>query len=274
LESDNSPAAQDLHGACLPRWRSSTRFLLSIEESPAMITLSIRLCCTVLLLSVLAARSAGAEVIFDSGVVGFSASGTQFGRLFRDGTPSDWASAKAFPGVAGAPAARDYEAFVVDSGIYSYIQITFDDSAAAFFASAYGGAFTPVNLGPSFGLDTNYLGDAGSSGLDFGNAKFFQFVVAPHSDVVIVLSEVAPGGGAGQGFQLIVEGFFDVDYNDSTTDTTGGDTTGGDTTGGGTTGGGATGSPVPEPAVTLLIGTSVLAFASRRWKRSSPRNRA
>lgn len=208
------------------------------------------------LLAVLATQPASAEPIFDSGVVAFAATGTQFGRISRDGITSIWATPKAFAGVIGAPAAREYQAFTIDSGIYEFLQILLDDPGAQLFAAAYGGAYTPVNVAPFYGLNTNYLGDAGES-QPFGNPSFFQIVVPRHTMVTIVVNEVNAGSGAGSDFSLLVEGFFDVDYNDITTEPDPGDN-----------GGGGGGGTVPEPSPFSLAGTAVAALAM--WRRKTP----
>ena len=196
-------------------------------------------------LALLATGQATAEPIFDTGLSAFAGAGTQFGRLSRDGTPSDWATAKVFPGVTGAPSARAYETFTVDSGIYRFLQIQLDDPASLLFASAVP-AFTPVNVAPNYGLDTNYLGDAGSS-QPFGNPSFFQIVVPRHTNVVIVLNSIT-GAGTGTPFDLLVEGFFDVNYNDITT---------------------GPDPALPEPSSMALLGTSALLFAVRRRKKTA-----
>ena len=206
-----------------------------------------------LLMALLGTRQAAAEPIFDSGLATFVGTGTQFGRISRDGIASDWATVKLFPGVVGAPTARAYQTFTIDSGIYSFLQIQLDDPDARLFASAYDGAFTPVLVGPTFGLDANYLGDAGSS-QPFGNPSFFQVAVPRHTSVVIAVNEINPGAGAGAGFNLLVEGFFDVDYNDITTEPDPG-------------GGGGGGGSVPEPSSMALALTSALLFALHRRKR-------
>jgi PEP-CTERM motif len=188
------------------------------------------------------ANTGRAEIIFDTGLLNFAATGTQFGRISRNGVASDWASPKPFPGVTGAPAARGYETFTVTSDVYSYLQISFDDPTVSLFASAYLNSYTPVNLSPNFGLNVNYLGDPGSS-QPVGNPSFFQILVAPFANVVIPINEINPGGGADRPFELLVEGFYDADYNDRTT--------------------------VPEPSSLMLLGTGAIALLAARRKRHS-----
>jgi len=195
------------------------------------------LTCSALLFTVAAAR---AEIIFDTGLVTFTPTVTEFGRLSRSGSASDWATAKPFPGVFGAPGLRAYEAFTVSSSLYPFLQITLDDPFGAFVDSAYLNFFAPVNVAPNYGLNVNYLGDPGLSE-PFGNPSFFQVVAATGSNVVIPITELALGGGTGRPFELIVEGFFDTEYNDAST--------------------------VPEPSYVILLGCACAAIGVLRSKR-------
>lgn len=174
-----------------------------------------------------------AAVIFDSGTVTFSPTGSQFGRLFRDGLSSTWGEQKVFPGVTGAPTARAYQSFTVNAGPYPFLQIQLDNPNAALFAAAYRNSFTPANTAPNYGLSVNYLGDAGNS-QPFGNPSFFQLLVAPNSTVVIPINEVNPGGGTGTTFSLLVEGFYNADF-----------------------------SEVPEPSSTFLLLSGLALFGMR-----------
>ena len=185
----------------------------------------------------LAATLAQAAIIFDSGMVTFAQTGTQFGRISRDGIASDWSGPKPFPGVTGAPTARAYELITVNSGDFPFIQISLDDPAARLFDAAYIIAFNPVNVAPNFGFNVNYLGDPGSSE-PFGNPSFFQIVVAPHTNILIPINEVTPGGGAGAQFDLLVEGFFDTEFNDT-----------------------------PEPSAVILVGGGLAWIAMLRRRR-------
>lgn len=167
----------------------------------------------VLLLAALQTTAVKAAVILDTGTVAFSATGTQFGRLSRNGESSTWGSLKDFPGVTGAPAARSYETFTIDNGGFPFLQISLDDSTTSLFVSAYLGSFNPVNVAPFYGLDINYLGDPGLS-QPLGVPSFFQIQVPLHSQIVIPINEVNPGGGAGSPFDLVVEGFYDANYSE------------------------------------------------------------
>ncbi|HQR20947.1 MAG TPA: PEP-CTERM sorting domain-containing protein [Burkholderiaceae bacterium] len=150
--------------------------------------------------------AATATVIFDSGAQNFFPTGTQFGRVTRDGNPSVWGVSKPFPGVVGAPTARGYELFTVNSGAFNQLQITLDDPTFSLFVVAYLNSFNPVNSAPNYGLDVNYLGDAGFT-QPFGNPSVFQIDVALNSLILLSINEINPGAGRGQPLHLIVEGF-------------------------------------------------------------------
>lgn len=156
---------------------------------------------------------APAAVIFDSGLIPFTATGNQFGRVTRDGIASDWSGTKFFPGVIDAPTLHGYDLITVNTGPFSFIQISMDNPAATLFDAAYINSYAPVNSAPNFGLDANYLGDPGST-QPFGNPNFFQILLAPNTDLLISIHEVTPGGGTGTLFSLLVEGFFDSSFND------------------------------------------------------------
>jgi len=181
----------------MPRWYSKPNALLRM----------------VLFVTLAGGTTATASVLLDTGVVTFAPTGTQFGRISRDGTASIWGVVKPFPGTIGGPTARAYEAFTVDTGDYPFIQISLDDPTASLFMAAYLSSFNPVNVPPNYGLDVNYLGDPGST-QPFDSPSWFQIEVAPHTQLVIPVNELNPGGGAGQSFELLVEGFADSSFGE------------------------------------------------------------
>jgi len=158
--------------------------------------------------------SAEALVLYNSATVAFAGGKLQTGRLFRDHVPSDWSVSKTFPGVSDSSLQFAYQLFDVDPCVTPYIQISVDDPSASFFVSAYLDAYKPVNTGPNFGLDVNYLADAGSSGNSYGNPGFFQLYDPSLDPLVLVANEFRPGGGSGKSLGLLVEGFMDVNYTD------------------------------------------------------------
>jgi PEP-CTERM motif len=174
---------------------------------PAALATCCRAVASIAFLSI----TAQASVLLDTGYIPFAPNGIQFDRISRDGVSSTWGSVKGFPGTLGDPRPRGYELFTVNSGIFQFLQISLDDPFAVLFVAAYLNSFNPVNSPPYFGLDVNYLGDPGSSE-PAGNPSFFQIQVAPHSNIVLPVNEVNPGGGAGTPFNLIVEGFTNSSY--------------------------------------------------------------
>jgi hypothetical protein len=112
-----------------------------------------------------------------------------------------------------------YEAIVLPYVLYPYIQISIDDVSGTgqTFASAYLNAYTPNGTAPNYGLDINYLGDAGNSGNFFGNdPRAFQVVVPIGAALAIVVNDASPtGAGIGQPFRLLVEGFNDTNFSDA-----------------------------------------------------------
>ena len=198
----------------------------------AKLNILLRIALPVALLS---GASASAAIIYDSGAITFSPTGTQFGRISRDGISSVWGVVKDFPGVIGAPTQRAFQAFdILDTGDRPFLQISLDDPTASLFMAAYLNAFNPVNVPLSYGLDVNYLGDPGLT-QPFDAPSFFQLIVARHSHLIIPVSELNPGGGAGMPLELLVEGFYDSSF-----------------------------SEVPEPNSLLLCGIGGLALFLRR----------
>jgi hypothetical protein len=191
-----------------------------------MMNLFSKLC----LLGAFLTATAQAEILFtitDTTLV--ASDPTQLGRLSRDGIPSDWSGAKAFPGVINTTTSYHYHTYVIPVFNAPFVQITVDDPLAAIFASAYVNSYNPSSL------STNYLGDAGSSGNFFGvDPAFFQVVVPAFSNLVLVINDpAAANGGLNKQFSLVVEGFADTDFNDP--------------------------PALPEPAAIVLSGSGLLA---------------
>src|SRR3989442_528253 len=113
---------------------------------------------------------------FTGGLTG--ADPTQMNRLFRTGTPSDWSTAKPFPGLSttGSGAGlHAYHTYAIPIGVENFIQISIDDPLAITFAAAYQTAY--VLNGSNQPSSTNYLGDEGFSGNGaLGDPNFFQVV--------------------------------------------------------------------------------------------------
>jgi hypothetical protein len=162
-------------------------------------------------------RSAQALPILD--VEGALALGdpTQLGRLSRNVIGQDWAGGEPFPGVINPTTSYHYLTYVLNVGMTPFIQILFDSVSLNTFVSAYDTSYLPNSAAlPNRGLDTNWLGDAGVSGNDFGtNPVFFQVLVPENHDLVIVVNNTAAGNvGVGDPFRLTVEGFIDSQFSE------------------------------------------------------------
>ncbi len=189
-------------------------------------------------------------VIYDSGVTALRAADPiQLGRLSRSGTPSDWSAPKTFPGVLNATTSYRYAVFNIPVSPFPYLQISFDDiSATNVFASAYLNSYNPSSTAANRGLDVNYLGDAGSSLNDFGTDPVaFQVVLpSPVTNHLLIVVNDATGTTStlGQSFRILVEGFYDTNFNDTT-------------------------PSAPEPATMALsgVGFAVACVAAYRRKR-------
>lgn len=171
-----------------------------------------------LLSALLSASFSFSATIFDSGLATVKATDPiQTGRLSRSGVPSDWSVPKAFPGVLNTAISYHYTTFVLPSIMYPYIQITIDDvsGTAQTLASAYLNAYTPNAIAPNFGLNINYLGDAGTSGNYFGTDPVAFQVVMPIGGTLVLVVNDASGSGIGQPFRLLVEGFVNTSFNDA-----------------------------------------------------------
>ena len=179
-----------------------------------------------------------------------STSPTQTGRLSRNAVPQDWANDEVFPGVINTTINYHYQTYSLNVGNTPFIQIEVDSLSTNTFISAYDTAYAPTSLAPNFGLDTNWLGDAGTSGNYFGTDPiFFQVVVPAFDNLIIVVNQTATGTaglGSANPFAITVEGFIDSEFTDP--------------------------SPVPEPTGIVLSAGGLLlislAGSARRWSRS------
>jgi hypothetical protein len=185
----------------------------------------------------LAAPVAYADILLDTTGSVMLTDPTQLGRLSRNGDPQNWGGVEPFSGVINTTTTYHYTTFFVEVGLTPFIQIDFNGSANV-FVSAYLGSYNPASM------STNWLGDAGFSGLLFGtDVPFFDVKVAPNSIIAIVVNNTAGGnGGVGDPFHLIVEGYIDAEFTSS--------------------------ARVPEPSTLLLCFLPLVALLGREaWKR-------
>ncbi len=144
-----------------------------------------------------------------------STDATQTGRLSRNGIAQDWVGTELFPGVINPTTAYLYRTYAVNVGAKNFVQISFDDVTAIEFVSAYLGAYLPDSgAAPDLGFDTNWLGDAGTSGNYFGvDPLFFQVIVPANSTLILVVNSTAATATFAT-YNLLVEGFYDSSYDD------------------------------------------------------------
>jgi hypothetical protein len=168
-------------------------------------------------LTLLSIAAAHAAVILDVSSSLVIADPTQLGRLSRNGIVQDWSGTETFPGVINTSTTYHYHTYAVNVGITPFIQIEFDSLSTNTFVSAYDTAYLPNSAGgANLGFDTNWLGDAGSSGNFFGTDPIFFQVIAPinHTLLVVVSNTAAANVGLGDPFHITVEGFIDTEFDD------------------------------------------------------------
>jgi hypothetical protein len=202
---------------------------------------------SVLMLLIVATMCAQADVLFDSGPLSFAQTGTQLGRLSRNGVIPDWTTPSTFPGVINTSTTYGFETLTFNTGQYGYLAVYVDSLSGSLFVSVYKNSYDPTNL------MLNYLSDAGSSGNLFGTDPIaFYFIADPYTDLVLVINETTAGAGRGQLIEVASEGFCDTDYNDAPGGTCAGST-----------------NPVPEPGSMMLLGTGLSLVVTRLRKRYS-----
>ena len=178
-----------------------------------------------------------------------SADPTQLGRLNRDGIPSDWSSAKTYPGEINLATAYHYSVYTIPAAMFDfgiggyagYVQVSIDSPYSTTFGSAYLNSYNPTDPGAT------YLGDPGTSGNFFGvDPLFFSFYLPQGANLVLVFNDTTSSGvGLNLPAGFLVEGFVDTDYTDP----------------------GPRG--VPDPGSTLLLlgmGLAGLRAWQKRWR--------
>ena len=166
----------------------------------------------------LATTAAHADVLLDVTDTLLAGNPTQLGRLSRNGVLQDWAGTEGFPGVINAASTYHYKTFVVNVGSTPFIQIELDSPVNTTFVSAYLTSYNPNSAGaPNFGFDTNWIGDGGTSGPFFGvDPSYFNVIAPMNSTLVVVVAETLPNGGLGFPQHVIVEGYVDANFTNTT----------------------------------------------------------
>lgn len=212
--------------------------------------LSLMLTLVVLALAFSSLVSATTITTFTATVT--SGDSTQLGRLSRNGQPQDWSGVEPFPGVINTGTSYHYHVYDIPAALFSfdsgdfagYVQISVDSNSGNTFASAYSNSYDPTSK------QTNWLGDAGTSGNFFGNPLFFQVLLTPGQDLMLVINETN-AAGIGDQLGILIEGFTDSEYTDPRGTNV------------------PTTSPVPEPASMVLLGTGVVApWLRKKFKKA------
>jgi len=173
----------------------------------------------VLILIFLAVGYAQAATILDVTSALSLSDPTQLGRVTRNGVPSDWSTAKPYPGTLNITTTYHYHVYSVNVGVTPFIQISVDSALANTFVVAYDTLYLPSAVLPNLGLDTNYLGDAGISGNLLPNdPNFFQVNIPVNHNLLVVVSNTGTANlGVGDPYHIIVEGFIDSEFTDPPT---------------------------------------------------------
>ena len=207
---------------------------------------------TFLAFSLLFTATSQATVILDTGITALTSSNpVQLGILNRNNVISDWSTPKTFPGAINLTTSYRYATYAVPAVAFPFVQITVDDIArsALTFVSAYSNLYQPTPVLPANGLNVNYLGDAGNAGNLFAGTdpRAFQVVAPLTSNLVVVVNDISStGADLGRSYHIIVEGFYDSNFNDT----------------------------VPEPATFALsaaglAGASVIVYLRRKPRSSA-----
>src|SRR5262249_28329930 len=130
-----------------------------------------------------------------------ASSGTQTGRLTRNGVVSTCAAPKSSPGVSAATGARTFDAYAFNVCTNlgdTCVQVSLEPGANSlnFFTAAYLPSFDPANV------QTNYAADAGVSSA----AQAYSFKPGANSTVTVVVHEVNIGSVTGFPYHSRVSG--------------------------------------------------------------------
>ena len=113
-----------------------------------------------------------------------STHGTQFGRLYRDATPSSCEAPKTCPGPYESEGGRAYDAYSFYNQAASPVCVDVDLTADCnIFLVAYSGSYDPDSL------CLNYMADSGYSSVE-GSTVGLSVTVAPGQTLVLVAHEV------------------------------------------------------------------------------------
>lgn len=125
--------------------------------------------------------------------------GTQTGRLNRNGIISNCASAKAAPPLQDATIGRRYDAYTYTASTAGCVTVTITPSnATALYSAAYNNSgYVPTSI------TSNYLADYG---VTTAGTISYSFNVTAGQQFTVVVHEITVGGGIGVNYTLNVSG--------------------------------------------------------------------
>jgi hypothetical protein len=121
-----------------------------------------------------------------------TASGTQTGRLFRDGTPSTCSATSPFT-VFGS-GTNAYEAYTFKAASSGCLNLNVTATDVTLYISVYSGSYNPANY------TINGIGQQGSSAIGT-----FACPVTAGQTYVLVIQETNPAGGAGTNYSVSLD---------------------------------------------------------------------
>ena len=124
--------------------------------------------------------------------------GTQTGRIFRDGVASACGAPKTFPGIFDAAGSRQYDGYTFNACRDACAEITVTNNTSPFtlFSAAYSPSFNPGDL------QANYAGDAGVS----DSTTSYGIDTLAGTDYTVVVHELEPGVGIGTNYTVQISG--------------------------------------------------------------------
>ncbi len=125
-----------------------------------------------------------------------TATGTQKGRVFRDGVPSTCGNPKAFPGYGATTGARAFDSFTFNACRDTCTQVSVTTADNSFFSAMYSPSLDVNDVA------VNYVGDAGLS----STSSSYAVDTTQGNDYTVVVHEVNTGGGVGKQYTVAISG--------------------------------------------------------------------
>jgi uncharacterized repeat protein (TIGR01451 family) len=128
-----------------------------------------------------------------------AATGTQTGRIYRDGVASQCGTSKTYPGAYDTTGSRVFDSYTFTACSSGCAQVGVSNptvSSQPLFSAAYASSFVPSSI------STNYFADAGSS----GTSTSYGFNVVAGQKYTVVVHELNPAGATGASYSVSFPG--------------------------------------------------------------------